>query len=401
MSKQNLREQKPHTFPFGSYDIFSYVIPGVTALIAVINFEHWYRRNVNGDPDTEPLTPVASTVLEPAKSIPIESLVYSFVYALTLIAIVYVGGHLISTISGIVLDRIYVYKAHGYPYETLLGLRRHGGRLRTLSKQFYQGLFFWVNLYLIARYISLLWEWPWLRYTLYILEGIIVLGIVLKLAEDHVRLRAERRQGTGHRSAVVRFAKAYIRRIFSLPFRFVGRIAQRYLRTERAFDRLFQAKYKKNFKGVFKQDAEEAGSNNFWLCKLYVAAKAPYFDRGLAYWVNMYTYARNLSTAFYISFLYGFFFMLFRHENGGGLKPEGQTIIASIPLGYLVLAIALLLRFRYIYVGYFNRYLFRCFVYLTEVEADDANGELEIAARWPISKADIGPEAGVATRVSP
>jgi hypothetical protein len=38
----------------------------------------------------------------------------------------------------------------------------------------------------------------------------------------------------------------------------------------------------------------------------------------------------------------------------------------SVPYGYLLLAGILAIRFRYIYVGYYNRYLFRCFFFLCE-----------------------------------
>ncbi len=122
--------------------------------------------------------------------------------------------------------------------------------------------------------------------------------------------------------------------------------------------------YLKAFENKFGMDPRHAGSDNFWLCRMFVANQSPEFNQNLTYWLDMYTYARNLATACYIAFLYCFFFVYLQYPRQSLHPGQGLFILMSIPLGYLAMAGILAVRFRYIYVGYYNRYLFRCFLFL-------------------------------------
>ncbi len=364
MSKQGDLD-KPSNFPFASYDVFSYLIPGATSILGILNFEYWYSRILPG----QALTPVLSTLLGPAQAIGENETVYAIALAAALLCVVYVSGHIVSSVSSFFLDRIYVAKAQGYPYETLLLLPRTSGPgfRRPDSKGFYQGVFFWINLYLILRFANFFRPLPWLRQTLYIIEFIIALAVAAKVMASLVRGVPRLSRWFSHpglRRWPVRAAKFFLAKLFPLPFQAVSRSIEGHVRTGRPFESGMRNRYLQFFHARFGLDPTQAGSDNFWLCKMFVAHESPVFNRNLSYWLDMYTYVRNLATAFYIAFIYSFSFVYLQFAWPPLIKPRDLFVLFSMPLGYFMMAAILAVRFRYIYVGYYNRFLYRSFVFL-------------------------------------
>jgi hypothetical protein len=373
LSKQS-GEERTVTFPFGSYDIFSYVIPGATAILGILNFEHWYDRILPG----KALTPVLSTLLSPAQSISGDHTVYAVSFAAAVLCVIYVSGHVVSSVSSFFLDRIYVAKAQGYPYETLLLLPRVSGPgfRRPDSKGFYQGIFFWINLYLVLRFATFFFDLSWLRSVLHVVEVILILAATFKLAASIARgmpsstiyqwlTRPKLRRW------LVAPMKFYLAKFFPLPFQIISRGVEGHVRTGRAFESTMRDRYRKSFAEKFGIDPLLAGSDNFWLCKMFVADRSPGFNRNLTYWLDMYTYARNLSTACYIAFLYCFCFVYLQYPRHFIVDKDNLFILVSVPLGYFLMAGILAVRFRYIYVGYYNRFLYRSFIFLCGVHEDE------------------------------
>jgi len=366
MSKQVGSEKSP-TYPFGTYDIFSYVIPGATVLLGIINFEYWYHEIL---PD-EGITPVFATIIGPAQRIAGDHTIYALAYATALLSVVYVCGHLVSSISSFFLDRIYVAKAQGYPHETLLFLPRKSGFRRPDSKGFYQGFFFWLNLYLILRFTSFFYSTIWLWRSLNMIETLMGIAIIIKLIASTLRSHSKwnlyRWLNKKGQRWMVDSAKFFLANVFPLPFIMLSRSIEGHVRTGRVFESELRERYLRSFAEKFKLDPLNAGSNNFWMCKMYVASRSPEFNANLSYWLDMYTYARNLSTAFYSSFLYAFAFVYLQYPFHRLADRKSLFIIMSIPFGYLLLAGVLAVRFRYIYVGYYNSFLFRSFIFLCGV----------------------------------
>lgn len=366
LSKQS-GVDKAITFPFGSYDIFSYLIPGATSILGIVNFEHWYRQILPG----QGLTPILSTLLSPAQATTGNQTLYAIAFAAALLCIIYVSGHVVSSVSSFFLDRIYVAKAQGYPYETLLLLPRSSGPgfRRPDSRGFYQGIFFWVNLYLLLRFASFFFLSSWLRFLLHIVEILLMLAGLVKLASGILR---GSRPGAIYqwlsrpvpRRWIVVPSKFFLAKVFPLPFQAISRAIEEHVRTGRPLEPALRERYLKVFADKFGVDPLHAGGENFWSCKMFVASESPEFNQNLTYWLDMYTYARNLATACYVSFLYCFLFVYLQFPKHMLDRGQGLFILMSIPLGYFVMAGILAVRFRYIYVGYYNRYLFRCFLFL-------------------------------------
>lgn len=381
---------KTLTFPFGSYDVFSYLIPGATAILGIVNFEHWYRKIVDGPA----LTPVLSTLLGPAETISGNQTANAIAFAAVLLCVIYVSGHIVSSVSSFFLDRIYVAKAKGYPYETLLLLPRTSGPgfRRADSKGFYQGTFFWVNLYLILRFLTFFLALPWLPVTLRAVEFIIAAAAVGKLAAGILRGIPSTKLYTylarpGPRRWLVQPVRYYLSKLFPLPFEAISKSIENHVRTGRPFEPSMRERYFRIFQAKFGIDPLRAGSDNFWLCKMSIAHESPEFNRNLMYWLDMYTYARNLATACYVAFLYCFFFIYLQFPRAP-IDERNLFVLISIPLGYFLMAGVLAVRFRYIYVGYYNRFLYRCFIFLgTEPSRPDL-------AVLPYSGRDVEPVVG-------
>jgi hypothetical protein len=338
--------------------------------LGILNFEHWYQKIIPG----QALTPVLSTILSPAQAITGNQTFYAILFAAGLLCVIYVSGHVVSSVSSFCLDRIYVAKAQGYPYETLLLLPRSSGPgfRRPDSRGFYQGLFFWVNFYLIMRFTGFFFFSSRLRLILHIVEMILALAVMIKWIAGVLRGIPSKGlyRWLSHpipRRWLVEPSKFFLAKLFPLPFQAISKAVEGHVRTGRPLEPGMRELYLKSFEKRFGMDPRNAGSDNFWLCRMFVANESPEFNQNLSYWLDMYTYARNLATACYIAFLYCFFFVYLQYPRSMlNYLNQGRSlfILMSIPFGYLAMAGILAVRFRYIYVGYYNRYLFRCFLFL-------------------------------------
>jgi len=369
---------KNMTFPFGSYDIFSYVIPGSTALLCVYLFEFWCHANIH----SAVRTPLYSLFAVNSVNYFKDNLALSALYLLALICVVYVSGHIVSSVSSFALDRIYTAKGHGYPFETLLLLSKQGGSRKDDSKGFYQGFFFWFNTYLALRFVSFLHDSRILRTAITFTEILLTVAIALKVIIGIYRSKRSRfipdeeaLEQTFLKKPAIIFARSifpqakkaanfFLVYMFPLFYNIISRFAQHHLRTARPFSSTFIESYRQFFFESFDVHPEEAGSNNFWFCRLFITDQSPIFDRYLIYWLHIYSYARNLATSFYLAFIYCFWWT-FLHKDLPEIRDlRIQQTVMAMPLLYFFLSAVLLVRFRYIYVGYYNRFLFRGFIYL-------------------------------------
>src|SRR5687767_12273949 len=103
--------------PFSAYDFFGYLIPAFLFLLCVYLFELSAKRFI---PDYhQPFRSICELTL-PAKD---AQFFFQAGYVVGFVLAAYVCGHIIGTISSVLLDRTLVSKAHGYPSERLIGKR--------------------------------------------------------------------------------------------------------------------------------------------------------------------------------------------------------------------------------------------------------------------------------------
>lgn len=384
--------------PLTPYDILGYVTPGSMVLVCILVFEYCVRNLLlptvpaRASIDTPVLTIV--TILYNA-ALKAETWVPLVILGLIVLGIAYVIGHVIAFLSSFFLDRTLVYKGYGYPYATLLGFSRDRVRADSYSGAFYRGIFFWLNVYLAARFIlTFLYTFAGeglhfpIKYLVFVSGWLVAISIPLKIVVSAIdsallksgravdedlsvanvrRCFAERQLGNGMLIISKRFFTTILSGLYDIIAKFLGGI----LNSRRSFDEHFVARYRMWFKLRFNADPDRAQTNNFWYAYSYVVRYSGVLTARLTHWLTLYIFARNLSMAFYISFLYcfGWLWLSSKVLYSSDSRTAGEVL--ALPLGFLALAFAMLIRFYYLFVCRFTKVVFRSFVFLNEVALSD------------------------------
>jgi len=129
------------------------------------------------------------------------------------------------------------------------------------------------------------------------------------------------------------------------------------------FDDYFKIKFEKTFSKVFDYDYENADTNIYWYTRNFIIERSHELNEMLKNWFNLYSFSRNLSTAFYLAYLILSFELIFLERNIHFDLNFSRSIIIYIII-ILIISIILLIRYAYLYYVYYNKYLYRSFVYL-------------------------------------
>jgi len=348
--------------PFTSYDVFGYVIPGTILLVAIYLFEVWARHEIG----TSCHTPIY-TILKQARTIVFsQDWVLSIFLIFIFLIIAYAIGHLIATLSSLVLDRILIYKGYGYPYKFLLNIKSKKNLQHPIRKPYYRGMFFWLNFYIILRYVN----FSFLSNVTIIHDIADGLGWFLlsclfaKIIGSHIRAHPKGRiyrffypgKGRHIRNAY----KWFNVRIFAAIYDGITNTLSSYIDSRKAFDEKFIEKYRECFIKNFGLDPNESSTNNYWLSYCYVVDNSQTFNSMLANWLHLYAFSRNLSTALYIAFIYGFISLRFQINS----LSNSNLVLILLPILFFLASLLMLTRYYYLYVLYYSKFLFRSFVYL-------------------------------------
>ncbi|HXG06052.1 MAG TPA: hypothetical protein VNI77_01850, partial [Nitrososphaera sp.] len=348
--------------PLNNYDLFGYLIPGAIALLAIYSFEFWadHQLEVNRIALSVHL-PLFTAINSTAHSIlQAKDWILSALFLIVMLIIAYAFGHIVSSVSSLSLDRILVYKGYGYPYQQLFGFEHPIRNWDT--GPFYRGLFFWFNAYLLVRYYAILYPGPAVLTAVSWLGWYLTFVLVIKLSIGHFRTHPFNWL-VSHTPRILRkigttFLVAVIRILFAGPYDLFTSSLSRLINTRAVFQPEFVEFYKKTFHSLFGLDPNSAETNNYWLSKCYIAYKSPTLDSMLVNWLYLYSYARNLSTAFYLAFAYCFISILFQRDLFVHL---GDSVLYIIPLVFFLLALVMLSRYYYLYYIYYSKFLFRAF----------------------------------------
>lgn len=375
--------------PFSIADIFDYLIPGATLLAAGTLYD--YRLNqwlgVGFTAVTTPFFELFSTVTRPV--VRHEDAVLSLLLVTGLAIGAYVTGHVVSSFSSLFIDRVLIFKGHGYPYRSLLKLHRKKFDRKgphTYHGAFYRGVFFWSNIALLSVYSwAAFGGWTLKVNAAFWCSG--VLGSILaKLVVSNngwrkpgtyvyglrARLITKRRiMGMARRSSqkkrgvvgwllnVVNMNWAW--RIYSSPYDMLARLYASYTNSQGALEPQIREAYTTHFREQFGCNPEDLASSNYWLTSCFVIRRSPEFARMTFNWLRLYEFARNLSTAFYLAFVYC---VIIQITHRSGLRPIGDKALFVGPLVLFGLSFLMLGRYYYLYVCYLSKFVFRAFIYL-------------------------------------
>jgi hypothetical protein len=383
-----------------SYDVLGYIVPGGFLVMALAGYEGLARQYA---PTADLRLPV-HTALSYMLSAREDSWAAGVVTLGAFVATLYVTGHVVASISALLVDRIYVEKAHGYPLQRILGVDT-GATRDKYSENFYRAAFFWLNSYFLFRYLGLpsgveiqkivpqplrqLVPW-FLNKENFALAGTVSWWLLVSMLPVKALLSTQRARHdssfasllAGEAGQEVAKALAAFLAVLAAPARFVTRIAGTPLHTRRPVDSGTAEAFRTRLPKVVGVESQSSGAkaammtgtSAYWYAALHVRTQSPHLEVAAENWLRLYGFARNLGTAFYLAFLYCF--ICWRNQGGdfAFASPKSTETMFAIPLVFLAGAFTLLLRYYYLYADYYTKYLVRAFVYLTNRPAENEAG---------------------------
>jgi hypothetical protein len=365
-----------------AYDLLGYLTPGGTMILSIFVFEYLVNTRVLHEhgarialkaPLLESTTQLFGLTIASGSSVGV------FVILAVLLALAYVVGHVIASVSALLLDRTLVFKGYGYPCSNLLRVPRADDPDRDLSRAYYRGIFFWTNVLLIATYTALFMTRYGSALLLWLSLGCAWLIVVVTA----LKLLISSRHGK-HRNVQTmrRFTNSILRYVFAGVFDMLSHPLREIMSTQRSFDAEFLSLYRRLFRGAFGINVDTAGTNTFWLSYCYVAEKSEHLRTLLSFWRTMYTFARNLATAFYLAFLYCFCWLVAQLDT---VRQYASLFPFYLPLILLACSYLLAVRYYYLYVCYFNKFVARAFVFLEQTRLREGGLPALVEEQMPAS----------------
>lgn len=348
--------------PFTAYDIFGYLMPGFAFILGILCFEYSFNKTIiSNNPDLleKIYLPIykAFSLFQPAFDTNGKAIFSYLTFLLiTLLSASYFIGHIISAFSSLLIDRTFVYKAYGYPFERFI----LGAKKDTYNKLYYMSTFFYINSGLLTCYMYCVHQITILKYLCWIATLILLIQLIFRYF-----LRCCKLDDDITNKGVFLLMKKFTRFVVS-PYQLLATQVDRNLGTEKGLSGEFIQKYNYLFRKRFQLCPEKEESNNFWLCYNWVAIHAPSLNILTSNWLQLYSFARNLATSLYFVFIYCFILVAISFKEFTIETLNESIIIEYFPLVILIFAFLMLLRYYYLYVCYFTKFIIRSFVTLED-----------------------------------
>jgi len=380
-------EPKRLTAPFSVSDVFVYIIPGAVLLLSVFFTEQFLKERAQAE-NVQFITPFGQMLWTWGMQVVAEpSLLYAVALLLVLITVTYVGGHLVSSISSFFVDRLLVHHGLQYPYTLFLGRRKDAAEAAgekwkffkpiRAKEAFYRGLFSWPLAMCFFWYCT-----PWFRSKGDWLGNIapaaagVCFAVTVFLAVGKVGWHeVQRRRANWFFGFLADF---YDRRRLRLMWIAAGLYDLCHNTFSSVLSPLREPlapglleEYTKRFRREFKIEPSTVGSLHFWFPYAYVMRYGQDFYRLLLMWHYQYEMARNIATSFFLAAIYSAWLILYRIPGGGAPPHWMGGSVFWLPLVFGIFSTIMLSRYYYIYVCYFNRSLFRAFVFVHQQRDKD------------------------------
>lgn len=349
-------------FPFSSYDFFGYLIPGGIFFLTVFIFDYWAY-----DSMTFKHNPIWTLVrlFKPINENNHLNTFDSIAFILASLLVIYVIGHIIAALSSFFIDRMLIKKGHFYPIKSILiGQSRNDEGEKSIK-----GLFVLFNFSLGLLY-GLSSVYLAIAYSVYkpiTLYWHIILGaIFFLLIYSFVFMFSY--------SLTLKFTPK-----FYIIYNWLLNRLKSVIGNDDELSKKTLKRYKKFLKYELKIKPRNISSDPYWFSYSYIMRKSPSSNKLLINWLHLYSFARNLSTGFYLSFLYctlsiGFNSHFVQTNSFGEIYKFKVLVGILIPLTYWILSILFLLRFYYLYRSYYSKYVIRACVFLY----DQSKGNSEL-----------------------
>lgn len=381
------------------YDLLGYLVPGGFLVTALAGYEGLLRQHSSG---ATLHTPVHAAVSYLLRAGPRDSWATDTVALATFIALIYVAGHVVASISAILIDRTYVAKAHGYPLQRLLGLKEPVSR--TPASNFYRAAFLCLNAYLLFRFlglrngIDLSQEAPEplarivpaiataenfrqaAAILAYVLVGLVAARLLLSAARSRHRSRWKDASETALGKVVVSILE-FVLEAAAKPAVFITHLCGGPLRARNELDKATCEAFRLRLTRILGFEGNSQlrtldlleSTSSFWYAAVHVRATAPSLEAAADNWLRLYGFARNLAAAFYVAFLYGLVAWHNLPTELSWAPAPAKTTLFLVPLFFFAGAFTMLLRYYYLYADYYTKYIVRSLVYLGR-QSDSVSG---------------------------
>lgn len=367
--------------PFQAYDVLAYFVPGASLLGSVAAFEAAVCRTADcGVGNVR--APVSSVITSLFKLQTNSELVSDLTVIALILLLAYVGGHLVASVSASTIDRGLVAKGLGYPLQRLVGAQQHTVS-SVMTRHLWLGMLFFVNLMLMMFYMSA----PGVNSSVAVLPASVRPWVERVYQVEHLLLGAAV-VGTGTVAALIAriwligvdgarpkwlaifssstlgkglsgIARSWLR-AYSLPSRLCIAVIGRTSGIARGLDTETSRRFVKRTEGLIGKSGEAwSTSSAYWYALLWIRRHDPGSVAPLENWLRLYSFARNLSCAFYLAFVYAVGWL---QINGQVLtRAEPSVFVVGLPLLILASSFAMLHRYYYLYADYFTKFLVRAY----------------------------------------
>lgn len=375
---------KSATATLSAYDALGYLAPGAGLVLFAFLIEAWSKKVPSGHLSGTLHTPVFTALQMFSDQLDGTPWVFPALFFVAVLAVAYIMGHIVASISALTVDRMLVAKGHGYPFEHLFALSQTLPNPTT--RPFYRGLFLWLNVYLMLQYASLFYCSPRdlvLACSARAVGIALVVGVLLKVvasipygrSDDSLKRFAATRYGR----RLIAAASWPITDLFSKPYDLLASTLAGFLRTSSPFPKEFRERYAAAFEKRFGFPAASAETENYWLAYLHIRHAEPAFAEMADNWLRLYGFARNLSTSLYLAFLYGFGSLYLQQQTFIITASYECDVLMLLPVVFFSGSVIMLSRYYYLYANYYTRFIFRSFVYLetsdSSINRDDGTKE--------------------------
>lgn len=347
-------------FPFNSYDVFAYLIPGAVFLLVVYVYEYWCIDHLGYTHNPvhsifQMFWPSASGEKLEFFNIPAFQAIVIFVSVLLFL---YLMGHIIAAISSLYVDRVLVKKAHYYPFELFLGRKKN----ETTKSKAIKSNFILFNISTLAVYLS---------------AAFFEFMTIMKFHVDYTVFHCMIGLLVMISLSSFIFSFSYSKSIFGLNlfsglYSGISKRLRSVIGTESDISNQTISQFKSFMKKHLGLKKTTTSTDVYWLSFIFIVKKSPSANKALMNWLHLYSFARNVSVCFFLAYLYSVTSLILNLHNSdindfSGLGTFKILVGLSIPILFWLLSILFLLRFFYLYVSYYSKFLIRsCANYYVE-----------------------------------
>ena len=348
--------QKPgntigNSIPFSMYDFFGYLFPGLILVLGLFlygYFELHLRNSILEDQ--------RQLLLDLKKIFEMSPLIFGTLLMLMGLVGVYLIGHVVATISHIIIDRLIVGNVIQYPYTLFLRISKKQRAVADIVNRVAIFLFFSMIVFcLIANFTQ-----ENLIATIFFKVFFVALCVLVFIRICLIIIRAYKEESKwpdDHKVYMwlIKESQSFDR-IFTKPI-------QQILMIDKPFEDEQAECIRNRIKTKLNLDSEKAGSDNFWYPCLYSMRNETY-AKMIYNWLHLYSLNRNVCTSFFILLL----IPVYSSFHSGNYNHSVWISVTS--------ALMLFFGGRYLmlYYTYYTKNVFRSFMILTG-ETDCSQGQ--------------------------